>query len=219
LGGTPPKPPWVGFAEGWANKPSAKQNNAFCFFFWKRRIPLGKLVYLLLGQWCFWGARPPKPPWVGFAEGWANKPSAKQNNAFCFFFWKKKNLTNPIGLFAVSLMLSLRGTPPKLPWVGFAEGWANKPSAKQNNAFCFFFWKKKNLTNPIGLFAVSLMLSLRGTPPKLPWVGFAEGWANKPSAKQNNAFCFFFWKKKNTTRKIGLFAVRLMVLLGVVMID
>jgi hypothetical protein len=33
LGGTPPKPPWVGFAEGWANNPSAKQNKRFLLLF------------------------------------------------------------------------------------------------------------------------------------------------------------------------------------------
>jgi S-formylglutathione hydrolase FrmB len=33
-------------------------------------------------------------------------------------------------------------------------------------------------------------------------VGFAEVWGqNQSSAKQNYAFCFFFWKKKNTIRR------------------
>jgi hypothetical protein len=33
--------------------------------------------------------------------------------------------------------------------------------------------------------------------PQTPWLRFAESWV---SAKQNYAFCFFFWKKKNTAR-------------------
>jgi hypothetical protein len=44
----------------------------FCFFFWKRRP-------LLVGYTL--GARP-QTPWVGFAEFWVNKPSAKYQMMF-----------------------------------------------------------------------------------------------------------------------------------------
>jgi hypothetical protein len=47
-------------------------------------------------------------------------PSAKRNNAFCFFFWKKKKTLKPIYHM-------------------------ERTSAKRNNAFCFFFWKKKSI--------------------------------------------------------------------------
>jgi hypothetical protein len=36
----------------------------------------------------FWGQ--PQTPWFRFAEGSTASHSAERNNAFCFFFWKKK---------------------------------------------------------------------------------------------------------------------------------
>jgi hypothetical protein len=69
---------------------------------------------------------------------------------------------------------------PQTPWLRTTEIWELNRlwfSAKQNNAFCFFFWKKKNLARTIGLLEVRLMTFFGGgTPPKPPWVGFAEGW-------------------------------------------
>jgi hypothetical protein len=92
----------------------------------------------------------------------------------------------------------LGGTPPNPPWVGFAEGWANKPSAKQNNTFCFFFWKKKNSTRASGLRVVPLSVFLGGRPPKPPWVGFAEGWANKTFCEAEQRFLLLFLEKEET---------------------
>jgi hypothetical protein len=61
-----------------------------------------------------WG-QAPKPPWFRFAEGLERRmlTSAKQNNAFCFFFLKKKNTTRPIVPLGASLqtpVVPLRGT-------------------------------------------------------------------------------------------------------------
>jgi hypothetical protein len=44
------------------------------------------------------------------------------------------------------------------------------PSAKQNNAFCFFFWKKKNSRKQIAFL---------GASPQTPRVGFAEIWVRR----------------------------------------
>jgi hypothetical protein len=35
-----------------------------------------------------------------------------------------------------------------------------------------------------------------GQSPQTPWVGFAEGWVNKPSAKQNKRFLLLFLEKE-----------------------
>jgi hypothetical protein len=96
-----------------------------------------------------------------------------------------------------TIYTNLSNTNPQL--VGFAEVWVDQPSAKQNYAFCFFFWKKKNIITVVGLLLVECFLGAR---PQTPWVGFAEFWVDKHSAKQNHAFCFFFWKKKNTTTRV-----------------
>jgi hypothetical protein len=91
-------------------------------------------------------------------------------------------------------------------------------SAKQNNAFCFFFWKKKKTTKPIedknkavetsswllpllplNIYLEAQLVPFLGARPQTPVAPLrgelAELWS---SAKQNNAFCFFFWKKKTT---------------------
>jgi hypothetical protein len=54
--------------------------NGFCFFFSSTR------------RWCLWGhaSRPPRSASPSFFLFFA-KPSAKQNYAFCLFFWKKKS--------------------------------------------------------------------------------------------------------------------------------
>jgi hypothetical protein len=39
---------------------------------------------------------------VRIANFWGNNPSAKQNNAFCFFFWKKKNFIRVISTLIIS---------------------------------------------------------------------------------------------------------------------
>jgi hypothetical protein len=85
------------------------------------------------------------------------KTSAKQNNAFCFFFWKKKDTIRPI---------SFLGASPQTPRVGFAEFWGwNRLLRSRTNAFCFFFWKKKDTIRPI---------SFLGASPQTLRVGFAE---------------------------------------------
>jgi hypothetical protein len=50
------------------------------------------------------------------------------------------------------------------------------------NAFCFFFWKKKNPIISIGLklFELSEIIFLLGARPQTPRVGFAE-FAYKPT--------------------------------------
>jgi hypothetical protein len=69
------------------------------------------------------------------------------------------------------------------PLVLISWGEIAQPSAKQNNAFCFFFWKKKNLRPPIdknnGVDFLGAML------PD-PWVRFAKIRVAQSSAKQNN---------------------------------
>jgi hypothetical protein len=159
LGGMPPRPPWVGFAEVWVqNQAVAKQNNAFFLFFWKRRNTMIPTVSCVaFGE--FWVWKQPNhhaSRFLGacFRVGLEKTQySAKQNNVFCFFFCKKKKY-NESNCFlcrirrvlgtetAQSSRQSIAGASP---WVGFAKVWIGKPqsSAKQNNAFCFFFWKKK----------------------------------------------------------------------------
>jgi hypothetical protein len=61
------------------------------------------------------------------------------------------------------------------PWVGAHEELGIKPTlVKQSSIFCFSYLPNKPL-----IF-------------DLPRIDHAQ-----TSAKQNNAFCFFFWKKKN----------------------
>jgi hypothetical protein len=73
---------------------------------------------------------------------------------------------------------------------------------KQANAFASFSGKRRILPDE---------LAFGGTNPN-PWVGFAESWAlHYIMRNRTNAFCFFFWKKKNTTRIFGSPAVGLVV--------
>jgi hypothetical protein len=47
---------------------------------------------------------------------------------------------------------------------------------------------------------IIIRLFLGGKPPNPPGSASRKVWGPGHSAKQNYAFCFFFWKKKNTTR-------------------
>jgi hypothetical protein len=81
---------------------------------------------------CSWGQAPKPPGSASPSFGLWKFSSTKQNNAFCFFFWKKKDIMGTIAC--------------QTPRVGFAEFWVWRlSSAKQNYAFCFFFWKKKKI--------------------------------------------------------------------------
>jgi hypothetical protein len=182
-----------------------KQNKRFASFSGKRRVLRHQLVF--------------KPH--GSARSGPTNLLRSRTNAFCFFFWKKKSTTTPIGL--------------QTPWV--CQVWVNKPSAKQNYAFCFFFWKKKISSRPIEPSAKQnkrlLLLILEKEEyhdtdwSSNPWVGFAKTWVREFlrsrtalfasfSGKRRyqvdqlsllrsrtNAFCFFFWKKKISIRPIG----------------
>jgi hypothetical protein len=69
-----------------------EEEQRFCLFFWKKSVD----------ELYFWGQ--PQTPWFRFAEGLTTMSflnniylfvlwhSAKRNNAFCFFFWKKKTI-------------------------------------------------------------------------------------------------------------------------------
>jgi hypothetical protein len=58
------------------------------------------------------------------------------------------------------------------------------------------FWKKKTTTRPIGVLRAN---------PQTARVGFAEVWvAHGFLRSRTNAFCFFFWKKKNHTMQFSL---------------
>jgi hypothetical protein len=91
-----------------------------------------------------------------------------------------------------NMMHRFLGARPQTPRVGFAEAWATRSSAKRNNAFCIFFWKRKNFTTPMFL-DISTLIDFLGASPQTPRVGFAEVWATRCSAKRNKAFCFFFF--------------------------
>jgi hypothetical protein len=91
--------------------------------------------------------------------------------------------------------------------------------AKRNYAFCFFFWKKKSTTRLVCLTSTSI--GILGASPQTPLgrlhrdlggglvtLKFREYQnlraVQGSSAKRNYAFCFFFWKKKSTTRLVCL---------------
>jgi hypothetical protein len=120
-----------------------------------------------------------------------------RTNAFCFFFWKKKNTTNPID----SQKINLLGASPQTPVVPL-RGRFGKPlffcEAEQH--FCFFFWKNKNTTNLIyhntGQFLGSQPPNRRGSASRKDSV------AHTLLRSITNVFCFFFWKKKNATNPI-----------------
>jgi hypothetical protein len=57
----------------------------------------------------------------------------------------KNHNTIDLSFFFMQTAQLFLGGKPLNPRVGVAEVWVNDPSAKQNNAFCFFFWKKKNI--------------------------------------------------------------------------
>jgi hypothetical protein len=80
-------------------------------------------------------------------------------------------------------------------------------SGKQTNDFCFFFWGKKELIPQRFAFAPIEFLGKfqpgnEETSSKPIRRDFGE--KKTLSAKQNNAFCFFFWKRKKTTTKEGI---------------
>jgi hypothetical protein len=112
---------------------------------------------------------------------------------FLLLFLEKEEYHGPIG----SLCGWLLGACPQTPWVGFAEVWVPIPSAKQNNAFCFFFWKKKNIMDQL----VHSVVGFWGHAPRPPGSASPKSGSCCPLAIVG-AFCFFFWKKKVTNALI-----------------
>jgi hypothetical protein len=90
----------------------------------------------------------------------------------------------------------LSGASPRPRGSASRKVWVALLSAKQNYAFCFFFWKKKNILL-VGFFlgpAPDPMVPLRGR--------FGLHYFLR---SRTNAFCFFFWKKKNSAGQKGFF--------------
>jgi hypothetical protein len=103
-----------------------------------------------------WG-QAPKPPGSASPRDGSEMVSAKTfceaEQRFLLLFLEKEEYNRLIGYF-------LGGKPPN-PLGRLRRGLGRKwfrrrPSAKQNNAFCFFFWKKKNATNQLGFFFCSI---------------------------------------------------------------
>jgi hypothetical protein len=83
----------------------------------------------------FWGQ--PQTPWLRFVEKVGQCGLLRSRaTLFASFSGKRRYLLTRISARPPG-SASLRG-----------EGWAVWSSAKQNYAFCFFFWKKKSSTNP-----------------------------------------------------------------------
>jgi hypothetical protein len=100
------------------------------------------------------GGTPPNPPGRLRRVLGSLFSSAKQNNAFCFFFWKKKDIVWAIDTLTEPI---IGGTPPNP--LGRLRRVLDSllSSAKQNNAFCFFFWKKKNIIWAIDSLAMQII--------------------------------------------------------------
>jgi hypothetical protein len=126
-----------------------------------------------------WG-QPPQPPWVGFAEFGAGTALCE---AELHFFQKRTDTIRSIGFF---------GASPQTPWVGFAEFRVWKRFCEAELGVLLRLLEKKNTIRSIGVLGVS-------TKPPGPLHRVLE----QISAKQNYAFCFFFWKKKESIRSIG----------------
>lgn len=63
----------------------------------------------------------------------------QRNDRKAFRFSGKKK---PVGVFSLFL-----GASTQTSWVGFADSWVKKSSAKQNKHFCFFSWARKKSAN------------------------------------------------------------------------
>jgi hypothetical protein len=62
-------------------------------------------------------------------------------------------------------------------------------------ALCFFSGKQKNMIHK------TIDQLVGGKPPNPRGSASRKVWGSGHSAKRNNAFCFFFWKKKKTSRQ------------------
>jgi hypothetical protein len=83
----------------------------------------------------------------------------------------------------------------------------NKPSAKQSKRFLLLFLEKEEESRPIGLASVHWWFSGGARPPDPPGSASPRVGSTNLLRSRTNAFCFFFWKKKNTIQSIGLVSV------------
>jgi hypothetical protein len=95
-------------------------------------------------------------------------PSAKQNHAFLLLFPEKED--------SYSTNYVSGGAEP--PGKASSRFELRKGLLRsRTNAFCFFFWKKKDTITPIDSLVVENLTKLflfLGARPQTPWVGFAE---------------------------------------------
>jgi hypothetical protein len=104
------------------------------------------------------------------------QPCVKQNKRFLIFFMKDNTIS---GIFW-GYLPTLCSTSPRFG--------SPKYSAKQSNAFCFFFWKKKTIR-------VKVLLT--------SWAGFAEVWTPKVFCVAEQTLFASFSGKRRVLSVVG----------------
>jgi hypothetical protein len=97
----------------------------------------------------FLGGKPPNPPGSASRKVWAHVLLRSRTDAFCFFFWKKKELLSKILVFPErsETIFHFLGASPQTPLVPLRGRFGVHVLLRsRTNAFCFFFWKKKKLS-------------------------------------------------------------------------
>jgi hypothetical protein len=87
-----------------------------------------------------------------------------------------------------SRLVGFLGASPQTPVVPLRGRFGFPFSAKQNNAFCFFFWKKKETSRPVGFL---------GASPQTPVVPLRGrlGWGTCEAEER-----FLFYERTKTAR-------------------
>jgi hypothetical protein len=112
----------------------------------------------------------PQTPLVGFAEFWVSN-DLRQSRATLFAVQRTL-----LGHFIGGKPPNLLGRLRRVLGIEFLRS--------RTTLFASFSGKRRTLLGPLGRLRQGLGIKY-------------------PSAKQNNAFCFFFWKKKNITKLNG----------------
>jgi hypothetical protein len=96
----------------WAQETFCGAEQPFLLLFLEKEESIPSIVSFKERRSSFSWGKAPKPPGSASPIYGPEEPSAEQNNAFCFFFWKKKNIFHQLFPLRKEDHLFLGGKPP-----------------------------------------------------------------------------------------------------------
>jgi hypothetical protein len=141
--GQAPRPPGSASPRFGVKQSSAKQNNAFCFFFWKKK----NMMRVIYHEVSFWGARPPDPPGSASPRFGVKPIFCEAEQRFLLLFLEKEDYDKYTVLYQEAGFWGAR--PPRPPRVDFAEVWCKAIFCEAERRFLLLSGKRRILLDKL----------------------------------------------------------------------